>query len=252
MRRVVALFALACGWLSEQAAGQAGPLARQKVDAEAAQRGRAVYSQRCADCHGAQAKGTDTGPDLMRSPLMMRDRLGSELGPALKRMPGHDAGLSATQVTDLTHFLKQQIEATAVNRNPVKPPNVLTGDANAGRAYFDQTCSMCHSVTGDLAGIGKKFADPMDLQQRFLFPRRTRPQRVKVTPPGEATVAGELVRIDDFDVSLRDGAGEFRSWKRNAALQLEVEDPLDRHHELLDVYTDRDIHNVVRYLESSK
>ncbi len=247
MRRVVAAFALACVLLS----GQPGPLARQKVDAAAAQRGRGIYSQRCTECHGAEAKGTDTGPDLMRSPLMMRDRLGSELGPALKRMPGHDTGLSAAQVVDLTHFLKQQIEATAVNRNPVHPPNVLTGDANAGRAYFDRTCSGCHSVTGDLAGIGKKFADPMDLQQRFLFPRRTKPQRVTVTPPGEL-VRGELVRIDDFDVSLRDAAGQLRSWKRNAALGVEVEDPLERHHELLDVYTDLDIHNVVRYLESLK
>lgn len=187
----------------------------------------------------------------MRSALMMRDRLGNELGPALKRMPGHDSGLSAAQVTDLTHFLKQEIEATAVNRNPAKPPNVLTGDADAGRKYFGSTCSGCHSVTGDFAGIGKKFGDPMDLQQRFLFPRRTKPQRVKVTPPGEPTVTGELVRIDDFDVSLRDATtGQFRSWKRTAALRVEVEDSLDRHHELLDVYTDRDIHNVVRYLES--
>ena len=231
---------------------QPGPLARQKVDAAAAQRGRGIYSQRCAECHGAEAKGTDIGPDLMRSPLMMRDRLGSELGPALKRMPGHDAGLSATQVTDLTHFLKQQIEATAVNRNPVKPPNVLTGDASAGRAYFERMCSACHSVTGDLASIGTKFGDPLDLQQRFLFPRRTKPQQVKVTPPGEPTVAGELVRIDDFDVSLRDPAGQFHSWKRNSALRVEVADPLDKHHELLDVYSDRDIHNVVRYLESLK
>jgi cytochrome c oxidase cbb3-type subunit III len=219
------------------------------VDAAAAQRGRGIYSQRCADCHGAEAKGTDTGPDLMRSPLMMRDRLGNELGPALKRMAGHDSGLSAAQVVDLTHFLKQQIEATAVNRNPVKPLNVLTGDATAGRAYFEGNCAGCHSVTGDLAGIGKKFSDPLDLQQRFLFPRRSKPQRVTVTPPG---VAGELVRIDDFDVSLRDAAGQLHSWKRSAGLRVEVEDPLDRHHELLDVYTDRDIHNVVRYLESLK
>lgn len=250
MRRIASVYALACGLLL----GQAGPLERQKVDEAAAQRGRGIYSQHCADCHGAQAKGTDAGPDLMRSPLMMRDRLGSELGPALKRLPGHDAGLSATQVVDLTHFLKQQIEATAVNRNPVRPPNVLTGDADAGRAYFTGAggCAGCHSVTGDLAGISRKFADPLDLQQRFLFPRRTKSQQVKVTPQGEQAVSGELVRIDDFDVSLRDASGQFRSWTRSAGLQVDVEDPLARHHELLDVYTDRDIHNVVRYLESLK
>ena len=250
MRRIVAIHPVICGVLL----AQAGPLARQKVDPAAAQRGRGVYSQRCAECHGAQAKGTDTGPDLMRSPLMMRDRLGSELGPALKRLPGHDSGLSAEQVVDLTHFLKQQIEATAVNRNPVKPPNVLTGNADAGRAYFNGAggCVMCHSITGDLAGIGRRYGDPLDLEQRFLFPRRSKPQQVRVTPAGEQTVAGELLRIDDFDISLRDDAGQFRSWKRNAGLRVEVDDPLNVHHALLDAYTDQDIHNVVRYLESIK
>ncbi len=79
---------------------RAGPLARQKVDGAAAQRGREfIPNARCADCHGEQGKGTDTRPDLMRSPLLMRDRLGSELGPALKRLPGHDSGLSTMQVT---------------------------------------------------------------------------------------------------------------------------------------------------------
>jgi hypothetical protein len=202
----------------------------------------------------AQEKGTDAGPDLIRSPLVLRLRLGSELGPALKRLSGHDSGLSSAQVADLTHLLKQQIEATAVNRNPVTPPNVLTGEAEAGRAYFNGAggCSECHSAAGDLAGIANKFADPLDLQQRFLFPLRTEPQRAKVTPPGEPAVEGELVRIDDFDVSLRDRAGQFRSWKPGAALRVEVEGPLEKRHAILDVYTDRDIHNVVRYLESIK
>lgn len=250
LRRVIAIGLAACGVLL----AQAGPYERQKIDPEGVRRGRAVYAKYCINCHGALMKGTDVGPDLIRSPLVLRDRQGNELGPALKRLSGHDFGLSEMQVRDLTHLLKERIEATAKDRNPEKSPNVLTGDAAAGRAYFNGAgkCAGCHSPAGDLAGIGRKYADPVDLEQRFLFPRRTRPEQVKVTPADGRTVTGELLRIDDFDVSLRDAAGQFHSWKRDANLRVEVDDPLAAHHELLDEYSDQDIRNVVRYLESLK
>lgn len=233
---------------------QPGPYQRQKVDPEAARRGRAIYSQYCINCHGALAKGTDSAPDLIRSPLVLRDRLGDEIGPALKRLPGHDSALTARQVIDITHFLKEQIEATAKDRSPVQSPNVLTGDIEAGRAYFNGAgrCSDCHSTTGDLAGIGRRYSDPADLEQRFLFPRRSKPVQVKVTPYKGQTISGALVRIDDFEVSLRDSEGQFHSFRRTAGVEIELDDPLSKHHELLDFYTDPDIHNVVRYLESLK
>lgn len=244
--RCVALAVLAAAVLL----GQAGPTERQKVDPAAARRGRQLYTQYCINCHGSLAKGTPDGPDLIRSPLVLHDRLGNEIGPALKRLPGHKADLSAAQVIDITHFLKEQIEATAKDRNADEPPNVLTGSAEAGRAYFNGAggCATCHSPAGDLAGFGRRFKDAADLEQRFLFPRA--PVMVKVTPEGSPTVTGQLMRIDDFNISLKDAAGEYREFVRGTNVKVEVDDPLARHHELLDIYTDRDIHNVVRYLES--
>jgi cytochrome c oxidase cbb3-type subunit 3 len=238
--------------------GQAGPTERQTVDPAAARRGRQLYTQYCINCHGALAKGTADGPDLIRSPLVLRDRLGNEVGPALKRLTGHKADLSPAQVVDITHFLKEQVEATAKDRNADEPPNVLTGNADAGRAYFNGAggCSNCHSATGDLAGIGRRFKDAVDLQQRFVFPRASKPVTVRVTRADGPAVTGQLVRIDDFNVSLlvsgKDAAGEYREFVRGANVKVEMDDPLARHHELLDVYTDQDIHNVVRYLESLK
>jgi mono/diheme cytochrome c family protein len=220
---------------------------RQTVDPAAALRGRAVYTQFCVNCHGALAKGTEEAPDLIRSPLVLRDRLGNELGPALKQLPSHKRDLTTAQVVDMTHFLKEQIENTAKNRNPVRPPNVLTGNLDAGRAYFGAKCSGCHSATGDLAGVSKRIPDAVDLQQRFLFPRRTKPVQVTV-----AGVTGDLVRIDDFTVTLKTPTGENRTWTRMEALQVALNDPLKAHQELLDVYTDADMHNVVRYLETLK
>jgi mono/diheme cytochrome c family protein len=226
---------------------------RQEVDPAAADRGKRIYTQFCINCHGASAKGTEQGPDLLRSPLVLRDRLGDQIGPALNKIANHKTDLTGSQVIDLTHFLKDQVEATAKNRNPEHPPNVLTGNADAGRAYFDGAgkCNSCHSPTGDLAGIGRKYS-PIDLQQRFLFPRRSKPVQVTVTPAGGQPVTGSLERIDDFSVSLRDASGEYRPFTRGPAVKVDVNDALTTYNQMLDSYTDQDIHDVVRYLESLK
>lgn len=238
-------------------AAQAGPSERPRVDPAAADRGRRVYAEFCINCHGPLIKGTENGPDLIRSLVVLRDRLGNEIGPALRKLPNHKRDLSAPEIADISHFLKQRVEQTSRNRNPSKPPNVLTGNANAGRNYFNVAgkCSTCHSPSGDLAGIGKRY-DPITLQQRFLFPRSggraIKPTEVTVTPAGGPPISGTLERIDDFNVSLRDSTGEYHGWRRGPQLKVEVRDPYAAHYELLDRYTDADIHNVVAYLETLK
>jgi cytochrome c oxidase cbb3-type subunit III len=245
------LASIACSLLL----GQPGPT-RPAVNAAAADRGKSLYLQFCVNCHGALAKGTDRGPDLIRSIVVLHDHAGSELGPALGSLENHKRDLSGDQVADLSEFLKQRVEETVRNRNAVKPPNVLTGDANAGRAYFEAKCATCHSATGDLAGIARKY-EPVTLPQRFLFPRsggRGAPpaKRVQVTvtagtgPP----VSGTLARIDDFNVSLRDASGEYRSFERGPGVKVEIDDPYAAHNRMLDEYRDTDIHNVVAYLET--
>jgi mono/diheme cytochrome c family protein len=237
---------------------QAGPADRQKVDPAAEQRGRAAWQQFCINCHGNRARGTEQGPDLMRSVPVLKDRLGSELAPALKKSAIHTATLSQGQIADLSNFLKQRIEEDSHNRNPAREPNVLTGNAAAGKAYFNGAgkCSMCHSPTGDLAGAASRY-DPVTLQQRFLFPRngarqRLQPTQVTVTETSGAETIGTLVHVDDFTVQLRDAAGEYRSWNRTPDLKVEMRDPYAAHNELLDQYTDADIHNVVAYLATLK
>src|SRR4051812_12304656 len=64
-----------------------GPYNKQIVDPAAANRGRSVYAVECVDCHGPTARGTNDGPNLIRSLVVLRNRLGSELGPFMKK--GH-------------------------------------------------------------------------------------------------------------------------------------------------------------------
>src|SRR6267142_95233 len=109
-------------------AGQAGPSQRQVVDNAAATRGRAVYAQYCINCHGSNVKGGENGPDLIRSVVVLHDRLGDEIGPAMKKFSSHPRDLTPEQILDLSHFLHQRIESTSSNRNTNQPPNVLTGN----------------------------------------------------------------------------------------------------------------------------
>jgi len=245
----------------------AGPMDYPAVDAAAADRGRSVWAAECITCHGTQARGTDNGPNLIRSLVVLHDRTGSELGPFLKK--GHplqsgqaSARLTDAQITDLSHFLRQRVNDTLRGSPIFVVQNVLTGDPNAGQAFFngDGKCTQCHSATGDLAGIGGRLT-PVDLQQRFLFPGGARgrgagPNRsavtVTVTPASGTPVSGVLVQMDDFDVSLRDETGALRVFHRTPALKVVKTDPLETHHAMLRTLTDKQIHDVVAYLEKQK
>src|SRR5262245_11163615 len=64
-----------------------GPGEKHVMNNAAADRGRTVWAAECITCHGTQARGTERGPNLIRSLVILRDRNGSELGPFLKK--GH-------------------------------------------------------------------------------------------------------------------------------------------------------------------
>jgi mono/diheme cytochrome c family protein len=254
------------------AAYSPGAADKHVVDPAAADRGRRVYAAECINCHGSHARGGERGADLIRSVVVLHDRYGSTIGPFLKK--GHPtqttppAQLTQAQIEDLSHTIHQEVYNTL--RSALQIQNVLTGDAKAGAVYFngEGKCATCHSPTGDLKGIGARL-DPPTLQQRFLFPPAARggrggrggpgpagPSRsqvmVTVTPASGAPVMGALVHMDDFNVSLRDSAGEYHSFKRTPALKVVKNDPLQAHHELLDKYTDKNMHDIVAYLETLK
>lgn len=251
----------------------AGPSDKPVVDAAAADRGRKVWASECIDCHGTQARGGDKGPNLVRSVVVLRDRYGSELGPFLKK--GHrlqsgtpSAGLTDAQVQDLAHFLRQKVNDGLRGSPLFQVQNILTGDAKAGQTFFtgEGKCTTCHSPTGNLAGIGARL-EPVDIQQRFLFPATGRggrgrgagpaapnptAVRVTVTPEGAAAVSGVLVQLDDFYVTLRNEDGTMQTLKRTAGMKIQKDDPLAFHVALLDKLTDKNMHDVVAYLETLK
>jgi cytochrome c oxidase cbb3-type subunit III len=246
---------LVAGQLSAQ------PEARPKFDPAMVERGQTVFIGACGFCHGSNARGGEKGPDLVRSVVVLDDENGLELrgflrlGRPEKGMPSFE--LTAPQVSDIATFLHAQVAAAAF-RDTYKILDILVGDPKAGQAYFNGAgkCARCHSVSGDLKGIGAKYP-PEKLQDTIVMPREgTRsgpPAQVTVMLPSGEKIAGDLVRITDFDVTLRDSAGVRHTYTRSGdSPKVETKDPLQAHIDLLTVYKDKNIHDLTAYLATLK
>ena len=232
-------------------------------------RGKNAFVSSCGFCHGANAKGGESGPDLLRSVLVLDDDNGERIGPVIlngrpdKGMPKF--AFSQAQISDIATFLHNSIRAASLHG--VYPiADIVTGDPKAGQAYFNGSgkCNTCHSVAGDLKGIGAKY-DPVTLQGKFLMPRTAGPGgvptasrdaaqiMVKVSLPSGRSFEGKLQHIDDFNVALIDSSGEYHSFAREGDTpRVEAHDPLQAHLDMLRKYTDTDMHNITAYLVTLK
>jgi mono/diheme cytochrome c family protein len=238
-------------------------------DPAAIERGRALYGVNCAFCHGADTRGGDSGPSLLRSGIVLDDRNGELMAPVIQNgrtdrgMPKFN--LTQEQVADIAAFV-HTFKAAGYDESRQKPPSILVGDAVAGRTYFDAKCASCHSAENDLRGIASRIADEKLLQQTFLMPGGGRGGReapaaatatamtAVVTLASGEKIEGRVARMDDFTVSLVTSDGQHRSFSTEGGNgpRVEIKDPLQGHRDLLRVYTDKDIHNLTAYLWTLK
>jgi cytochrome c oxidase cbb3-type subunit 3 len=240
----------------EAGAKQDVPAAPKKYPADVAQKGGALFRQQCSFCHGRNAGGGESGPDLTRSKLVTDDVDGDRIGPVVrngrpdKGMPHFD--LSDEQIADLVAFIhtRQTDALTKIGgRKGVDASDLQTGNVEAGKQYFDGAggCASCHSPTGDLAGIASRHKG-LDLERQMLYPRHAK-SRVTVTPPSGQAITGVLEYQDEFTVGLIDSDGSYRSW-RTRDVKYKVDARVDAHVELFTKYTDDDIHNLMAYLQT--
>jgi mono/diheme cytochrome c family protein len=241
---------------------------RPPGDPAAIERGRALYSVNCTFCHGADTRGGDGGPSLLRAAIVLDDQQGELIAPVVKNgrpdrgMPKF-AAFTDDQIKDIVAFI-HSFTAAGYDASRMKPPSIVVGDAKAGEAFFLRTCASCHSAGGDLRGYAARFADEKLMQQTWMMPgsggRGATPPRLNVPPttvtvtlPSGETVEGVLDRIDDFVVSLTERDGTHRSFRTSGDTpKVEIHDPLQPHRQLLTKYTDSDIHNVTAYLATLK
>jgi mono/diheme cytochrome c family protein len=218
--------------------------------------GKSLFQQNCAFCHGRDAMGGETGPDLTRSKLVLADVAGDKISEVVrdgrpeKKMPSFN--FSSQEVLSLAAFIhSQEVKAASMKggRRGVDVADLQTGNAAMGKQYFEGAggCAKCHSATGDLAGIASRY-EGLQLEMRMLAPR-ARKSHVDVTLPSGAKLAGTLVYQDEFVIGIRDESGIYHSWKTKN-VKFHVDSPVDAHVDLFSKYTDADIHNLMAYIQT--
>src|SRR6266545_446481 len=244
---------------------------RPPGDPASIERGKALYGANCTFCHGADTRGGDGGPSLLRAAIVLADQSGERIAPVVKDgrtdrgMPKFS--LSDAQIADIAAFM-HSFNAAGYDVSRMKPPSIVVGDAKAGEAFFRGKCASCHAVDGDLRGFATKISEPRLLQQTWLMPGggggrgagrggpppvMVKPTTVTVTLASGEKIEGKLDRVDDYIVALTTAAGTRRSFPTSGDTpKVEIHDPLQPHRDLLRIYTDADIHNVTAYLVTLK
>lgn len=224
-------------------------------------KGGALFRQNCSFCHGRDAAGGESGPDLTRSKLVSADINGDKIAPVVrngrpdKGMPHFE--LSDDEIHSVVAFIHTQQKNMlsgnglhgAGGRKGVDPADLQTGNAEAGKEYFNGAggCSNCHSPTGDLAGIATRFQG-LQLERRMLYPQHAK-SKVTVTLNSGESISGTLAYLDEFTVGLFDSNETYRSW-RTSDVHYKVDSLADAHVAQFEKYTDEDIHNLMAYLQT--
>jgi mono/diheme cytochrome c family protein len=231
-RRVAALF-VAVVLVATVAAAQAGNGERgvinflePKLTDPVLQHDKEIFVLNgCAYCHGVDLKVRNgEAADLMHSSVVAADVDGNLLAPLLRAGIPQTAKLSPMpQFSDLSdqeladivqwiHYARQDGRYKELTAQGLRAPS---GDAAAGKAYFDKNCASCHSKQGDLAGaIGKYPGGGLKLQ---------------------------VLRPD----ALRGAA----SWRVADLQDTKKIDARKRHQKLLENYSAEDVANVLAYLQ---
>lgn len=249
---------------SQSPAARPRPKAKdtETFPADQVKAGEMRFVSQCGFCHGRDAAGGESGPDLTLSQLVAEDVRGDRIG-AVVRNGRVDGGMPAFRMNDkeleaivaFIHTQANQLAELGGGRRTVDPSDLATGNAGDGRAYFNGAggCAGCHSATGDLAGVASRYKG-LALLQRMLYPSgrpAPAPPKAIFTLESGQTVTAPVVVEDEFSVTVLDPLGKRQTYAKDA-VQLKIDNPLDGHFAALGKYTDADMHNVYAYLATLK
>jgi cytochrome c551/c552 len=179
----------------------------------------------CAYCHGVNLAARGEATDLMHSAVVGRDVNANVIGPLLRAGIPQTAKLSPMpQLSDLSD---QQIGAIARwihyarrqgRYKELTEAQHAGGNAEQGRAYFEQACSSCHATDRDLMTVGKKY-DATALRAQILDPKGLRRE-----------LSYKLDQLHD---------------EKTTTARV-------RHHKLLENYTAENVASLVAYLQERR
>lgn len=185
--------------------------------------GKKIFESQCALCHGQTGTG-GRGPSLNRPKL---GRAPDEEALALLIGQGVEPEMPASWQLNPREVMSVAAYVRSLGKLPAE---VLPGDAARGaRVYQSKGCAGCHVVAGKGEGIGPELTDigirrnGAHLKQAVLKPSTLLPDGflyvAAVTKTG-TTVRGLRVNEDSFNIQIKDGRGQFHSFRKEDLKEL--------------------------------
>ncbi len=179
-------------------------------DRTAMRLGSALYGTRCADCHGADAKGI-SGPDLT---LLWADGTSDDHVFEVVRSGVSGSIMPSSSAPDRELWA---IVAYLRGISTVSPFENDSGDASRGQELFSATCARCHRVDGDGGHLGPDLSRIAVIRSREMLVRSIR-------DPSASAAAGYRA----VTVVTRDGRRIRGVTKGEDAFSLQVVDTRER------------------------
>src|SRR5205814_8589490 len=109
----------------------------QSYPPEQVRAGQPLFSAHCGFCHGRDAMGGETGPDLTRAASVAADVRGNTIGPLVrngrvdKGMPAFSLGeTDVAAIVAFIHDTKTKAESLTGGRRAVDVADLQTGNAD--------------------------------------------------------------------------------------------------------------------------
>ena len=218
--RVAVLASALVGSLSTSLAAQA-PAEKNPLEgnADAIQAGMGMFRNRCADCHGMDARGV-RGPDLTQ--VWASGRTDGGLFSTLRRgvpnteMPAVGERTPDDEIWKMLAYLRT-IAATA-------PTEAPSGNAANGERIFRVQCASCHRTNGRGGRLGPDLSRIGLARSRAVLVRRIRGamenslagyEPVTVTTQNGQTVQGVKKNEDLFSVQIMDSRERIQGYLRS-------------------------------------
>ncbi len=183
-------------------------------DPAAIRAGRALFANRCTDCHGPDARGRN-GPDLtvLWEAATPDERVFEAIRSGVPGSVMPSSGAPDQEIWAIVAYLKSVSTVAAVAN--------AAGDAARGREMFASTCARCHRVAGEGGTMGPDLSRIGRVRSRDALARSIREPSASVAAGYRAvtmmTLEGERIRgaikgEDAFSIQVVDTRGRLQGY----------------------------------------
>ena len=220
------------------------------ADPAAIRAGAALYELRCAECHGADAKGI-SGPDLtlLWAAGTTDDRVFQEIQRGVSGSIMRPSSAPDNEIWAVVAYLKRLSTVPEFEND--------RGDAERGQEVFASTCADCHRANGRGGALGPDLSRIARVRSRDILMRAIRDPSASVAA-GYRTVAlvtksGQRIRgatksEDAFSIQVMDTDERLQGY-----LKADLQELVHEESSLMPEYgpdrlSDRDLDDLLSYL----